>query len=338
MGAFNLKNDAHIYFTDNGVSPAYKRHFIVTTLNAGPFDTQRPDDESLYTVVGKSDKYASFNFSGRAKPFSATPFYHLNGFFHEVSLPGISAYIKEALRYEIQSGQLDLGLDVTLTGDIIDGEADVLLRGIELTAADDHEAGSINDQTSVPFNMALGLLKDGDGNVELSLPLLGDINSPSFGLSGFMTLVIQQATLSAAKDYLMTTFVPYASVVKVAIVAGEFALKVRVNDLVYPAGEVALQPEHDVFLEEFSALMKDKEDVSLKLCAVAVAADIDKPAGTKMTEASDIEQLNAISNQRVENFKDYMVDEEGISSSRLLLCTPQINSSKDAKPSLTFST
>lgn len=336
LNELTFSDDAHIHFTDMGVSPAYERHFIISTLTAGPFDNQRPDDESHYNVVGKSDKYANFNFSGIAKPFAETPFYHLKGAFNEVSLPGISAYIKNALRYEIQSGQLDLGLDVTLDGDIIDGDAEVLLRGIELTAADDHEVGTLNDQTSVPFNIALGMLKDSDGNVELSLPLSGNTNSPSFGVSGFMTLIIQQATLSAAKDYLITTFVPYASVVKIAIVAGELALKVRVNDLVYPAGDADLQPEHEVFLNEFAALMKDKDDLSLKLCAVATAEDIGKPAGTPITEASDIQQMKALSHKRVENFKDYMVEEEGISSSRLLLCTPQIDSDIDAKPSLTF--
>lgn len=338
LGEFKFTDDAHIHFTDNSVIPVYERHFIITTFNAGPFDSQLPDKESLYNLVGKSAKYANFEFSGSAKPFAETPVYHLKGYFKEVSLPGISAYIKDALQYEIQSGQLDLGLDVTLEGTMVDGEAEVLLRGIELTAADDHEVDTVSDHSSVPFNVALGMLKDGDGNVELSLPLSGDTSSPSFGLSGFMTLLIQKATMSAAQDYLITTLVPYASVVKVVIVAGQFALKVRVNDLVYPPKVVTLQPEHEVFIKEFAALMKDKDDVNLKLCAIATAADIGKPAGTEIVEKSDIEQLKAISDQRVHNFKDYMVEKEKISSSRLLLCTPQVDSDEDAKPSLTFST
>ncbi|WP_250654818.1 DUF748 domain-containing protein [Alkalimarinus coralli] len=338
LGEFRLADNADIHFTDNSVNPVYERHIAVTSLNAGPFDNQSPDNEIPYKAVGKSDKYAHFEFSGIVKPFAEVPVYSLKGFFKEISLPGISSYIKDALQYEIQSGQLDLGLDVTLTGTVIDGDADVLLRGIELTAADDHEAGTMQDHTSVPFNVALGMLKDSDGNVELSLPLSGDTSNPSFGFSGFMTLLVQQATIAAAQDYLITTFVPYASVVKVAIVAGEFALKVRVNDLVYPPGKVELQPEHEVFLKEFAALMKDKEDVQVRLCAVATAEDIGKPAGTVITEAADIQQLKVISNQRAHNFKDYMVEKEGVGSSRLLNCTPQINSSIEAKPSLTFET
>ena len=338
LGKFKLANDINIHVTDSSVQPVYQRHVIINTLDAGPFDSQTPDKESPFSLLGKSDKYANFEFSGTAKPFAEMPAYHLDGFIKEVSLPGISAYIKEALQYEIQSGQLDLGINVSLNGNEIDGDADVLLRGIELTAADDHESGSLNDQTSVPFNIALGMLKDSDGNVELSLPLSGDINSPSFGLSGFMTLLIKQATIAAAKDYLITTFVPYASVVSISIAAGEFALKVRINDMNYPPGKVDLQPEQSEFLNQFAELMRDKEDIQVKLCPVATAADISKQAGSEITDKSDIKKLKRISTKRAKAFKEYMIKKEKIESSRLLLCTPQINSDIDAKPSLTFST
>ncbi len=338
LNRFYLADEAHIHFTDNSVKPSYQRHLALSTLEAGPIDNQKPAQEIPFNVVGKSDKYAHLNFTGSATPFTNVPQYKLKGAFKEVSLPGISGYIKDALGYEIQSGQLDLGLDIALDGTELDGEADILLRGIELTAADDHEAGSMKDQTSVPFNIALGMLKDSDGNVELSLPLSGDTSNPSFGVSGLMTLLIKQATMSAAKDYLMTTFVPYASVINIALAAGEFVLEVRVNDLPYPAAAVELQASQQEFIDQFSALMREKDDVQLKLCAIATAADIGKAAGTELSDKADIEKLKAISMKRTEIFKDYMVEQEKISSSRLLLCTPQIDSSKDAKPRLTFET
>ena len=335
---FSFTDDAHIHFEDNSVAPAYLRNITITELTAGVFDNQQPELESMFKLTGKSEKYAAFDFSGILQPFLSSAFYSIKGAFKEVSLPAISPYIKDALQHEIESGQLDLALDVKLTGNELEGNADVLLRGIEFTAADDHEAASLKDQTSVPFNIALGMLKDSDGNVELSLPLSGDVSSPSFGLTGLMTLVVKQATMLAAKDYLITTFIPYASVVSIAITAGEFALKIRVNDLEFPAKTVALQPQHQEFLEQFSALLKEKEDVQVKLCAIATAADIDKKAGSAITDKGDINALTEISQQRTHAFKDYMVEKGGIGSARLLLCKPQIDSAEDAKPRLSFTT
>ena len=336
LKSFALGDDAVIQFKDTRVAPHYERNLTITTLSLGELDTNAADVATPFSIVGKSNEYAHLKFDGEITPFAATPQYSLKGVFKEVSLPGISPYIKEALQYEIQSGQLDLGLDVKLDGVKLDGDANVLLRGIELTAADDHEADSLADKSSVPFNIALGMLKDGDGNVDLSLPLSGDTSNPSFGISGLMTLLIKQATMSAAKDYLMTTFVPYASVVNIAIAAGEYALQVSVNDLHYSVTLTELQPEQQTFISQLSALMKEEDDVQLKLCAVATAKDVNLAAGTEISDAETIEALKAISQKRVEIFKKHMVEEQGIPSARLLLCTPQIDSSEEAQPRITF--
>ena len=123
----------------------------------------------------------------------------MEGQINEINLPGLSSYIKSALGYEIESGQLDLGIDVNFSGTEMDGKSHVLLRGIKLTAFDNYEDGSLSDQTSIPFNAALSMLKDSDGNVDLDLPLSGDINGPSFGLSGFLNQVRFLTRLCNAK-------------------------------------------------------------------------------------------------------------------------------------------
>lgn len=336
LGEFTLADNATINFNDPSVQPAYKRQFKLTKLRSSSIDTQTPEKPINFDLKGTSDEYAHFAFAGSATPLAAMPNYQVKGAFKEVSLPGISSYIKQALDYEIKSGQLDLALDIAIKGPLIEGNADVLLRGIELTAADDHQADSVKDQALVPFNMALDMLKDSDGNVELSLPLSGDSSSPTFGLSGFMTLLVKQATMSAARTYLITTFVPYANVVNIALAAGEFALKVRFNDLHYAPGEIALQGQHQAFLTQFSALMKDKSELQIKLCAVATAADIGKAATSQISEIADIEKLTAISQQRVSLFKKHMVEVEKVDSSRLLLCTPQIDVAADAQAAISF--
>jgi hypothetical protein len=180
------------------------------------------------------------------------------------------------------------------------------------------------------------MLKDGDGNVELDIPLTGSTDDPSFGMSGFISLMVKQATMSAAKEYLMATFVPYANVVNIAMSAGGYLLKVRFNDLEFPVKETQLTDHHSEFLTQFSSLMKDKLDTQLTLCAIATPEDINKPLGAAITDKDEIKQLAKLSEQRLNAFKDYMVKEQGIASARLLLCYPKIDSSIGAKPRITF--
>ena len=288
-------------------------------------------------MIGKTEEYSHFNLSGFTQPFVEKPVYHVSGFIKEVNLPDISTYMKEALQYVFDAGQLDIKLDSTLEDTTIDGNVLIVMRGIELTAADDAEVDSLKDKSAIPFSVALGMLKDGDGNIELDIPLSGDTSDPSFGLSGFITLLIKKATMMATKDYLMTTFVPYANVINIAMAAGEFILKIRFNDLEFLPTQTDLQPEHDEFLTQFYTLLQDKPDENITLCAITTPTDIGKKSGTAIKEKRDIEQLNKLSLTRMNNFKRYMVKEKKLASARLLLCTPQIDNAADAKPRITFS-
>ncbi|WDE13423.1 DUF748 domain-containing protein [Thalassomonas haliotis] len=338
LNEFVLEQDSHIRFLDRSVTPAYKRDFIISTLRAGPVNNQQPEIKTAFALKGKSNEYAKFDLSGYASPFLAEPVYAVSGGVKEISLPGISAYIKNALQHELQSGQLDLALELNLTGEEIDGHTDIMLRGVELTSADDHQVDSLKDQTAIPFNVALGMLKDSDGNVELDIPLSGNISDPSFGFTGFLTLLTKQAVMSATKEYLMTTFVPYANVVSITLSAGEYLLKVRFNDLLLSPGVSEFVQDNIAFINEFSALMKDKPDTQVTLCAVATAQDIGLPVGTEELTDIEIESLNELSLKRLNHFKSYMVEQEQIDSSRLLLCNPQVDLSAEAQPRITFAT
>ena len=338
LKSFSLVDVAEILFIDQSVNPIYRQNIAITQLSAGPFDTENPDQESVISIAGNSDRYALFSFLTTAKPFLKEPTYKIDGTLQEFSLPGLSSYIKQVLKYEIESGQLDLAIDMQLTGTKVDGEVQVMLRGIDLIAADDFEVSSLNGPISVPLNLALGMLKDRDGNVELNLPITGDTRSPKFGFSGFLTLLVKKATLLGARDYLVTTFIPYAQVVNVVALAGSYALKVRVNDLPYLPENVDLQPEQQEFLKQFSALLRNRDNTQVKLCAIATAKDIGKEPGSDLTSTEDRERLKEISKQRVSIFKAYMIEEQKIPSSRLLFCTPQIDSNMGAVSRLSFKT
>ena len=337
INQFTLLDDAQINFIDHSISPTFQRNLTITTLTAGPVNNQTPEIKTNFELIGKTEEYSHFNLSGFTQPFVEKPVYHVSGFIKEVNLPDISTYMKEALQYVFDAGQLDIKLDSTLEDTTIDGNVLIVMRGIELTAADDAEVDSLKDKSAIPFSVALGMLKDGDGNIELDIPLSGDTSDPSFGLSGFITLLIKKATMMATKDYLMTTFVPYANVINIAMAAGEFILKIRFNDLEFLPTQTDLQPEHDEFLTQFYTLLQDKPDENITLCAITTPTDIGKKSGTAIKEKRDIEQLNKLSLTRMNNFKRYMVKEKKLASARLLLCTPQIDNAADAKPRITFS-
>jgi hypothetical protein len=336
INEIKLIDSSQINIIDESVEPAIERHFYINHLLVGPFDNQKPNQLSVLTMDGTSNKYAFFNFKVESKPFSATPYYKLSGLFKEVNLPAISTYIKDALGYEFDSGQLDLDIDVIVDNTDVNGTTKIGLRGVKLGAANNPTDETLTSSSSIPFNYALSMLKDGDGNVELDVPLKGSTTDPDFSIQGFVALLIKRATMVAAKQYVITMFIPFANILTVSLFSSEYLLKVSFNDLPLTTG-VAEVPEAALpFLEQLSTFMIEKEGTDITVCAFAIPQDIGIESSVIKFSEVQHKQLKDLSLERMYAFKNHMVKEQGIESSRLLLCSPKVDRSENAQARLTF--
>lgn len=338
VNAFNVINKNQIDFIDNSVNPIYKRNFMIDELAMGKLSNLQENTEAKtpISLKGRSNEYANFAFDGFIQPFAKKKTYHIKGDLNELSLPDVSTYMKDALKLELKSGQLNTKLDVTLIDDDIDGDVSISINGLETAAANNHETNLVKDQVGIPFNVALGMLKDGNGDLILDVPLSGKTSSPSFGISSFIALITKKAVMSATQDYLMTTFVPYANIVSVAMTAGEFILKLRFEDLPYEPKQVTPNEKQAEYIKQFIAVMKDQKNTRVKICAISTPSDIGLPAKHKLSEA-DIKALKTIGDERERAFKSSVVQDKQIETGRILLCTPQIDNGEGAIPRMVIS-
>lgn len=341
-----MSDNAYISFWDESVTPNYQREITINTFTVGTIDNTKPNAEIPISIKGSSDKYAKLEANILAKPFLALSEYKFDSKINEVSLPGVSPYLVDALGYEIKSGQLDLSVKGILKGTIIDSNVDMFLRGIALQKPEELEGDEISDNHTeqnkskdasvVPFDTALNLLKDSNDNVTLSLPITGDTTDPSFGLSGFISLIIKKSVALGAREYLIAAVVPYASVVSIAYSAvGDDLLRVKFKPLEYEPKQIEVEEEHHEFASQFAGLLKEKPDIHVKVCAGVIPEDIDKERTDKLSK-EDRKALIHLAKERADEFKDYMIQEEGVSSSRILFCKPSINQDKDATSQLIF--
>ncbi len=339
---FSLSGENSIYFKDESVSPTYERTIALETFEFNQIDSAS-NVLSPFTIKGRSNEYAKFEISGGVAAFTEKTNLELIGSINEVSLPAVSSYIKDSLGFELKSGQLDSTLNVKIKESQLDGKVALHMRGVDMTAANDDAVGSMKDQGAIPLNVALGMLKDKHGNIKLDIPMGGSVDDPAFGVQSFFMLIAKKAAISQAKSYLMNTFVPYASVVSVAISAGEFALKVRFEDLNYaPKSVNIINDTQNKYITEFIKLMKDKPKLQVKICGIATKEDVEseeplKDISKEKTDEKIRASLKALAKERAENFKRYVTSTSEVDSSRLLLCSPEIDFSENAQPRIKIS-
>lgn len=324
---------------DMSVSPSYRSLLEISHLNLQNLDSQKPEQVTTFSLNATNNKYAKINISAQSQPFIPAPLHDIKVTLDEIDLSAISPYVSSALGYHINSGQLDSVVTTNITGNKIDGDANLLLRSIDLTAISDQGEQSSVSGGAISFNYALGMLKDGDGNVDLSVPFSGDLNNPSVGFSGFLSLIVKRATMSAAKDYLINTFVPYANVVNFALSASKHILKLRFNDLMFESKQTELTETQQETLTQLALVLEKHDSVAIKICPISTAddlSDVNERVTAKAINANQVSVLLELAQQRADLVKNTLVESGKVTSKRLLFCSPTIDYDENASPRLSF--
>jgi hypothetical protein len=94
-------------------------------------------------------------------------------------MPKFSAYTIPFAGREIASGKLDLDLGYKVKASQLVGENKVILRDFELGEKVEHPGAM-----SLPLGLAVALLKDGEGKIDVDLPVRGNVDDPEFRYGG----------------------------------------------------------------------------------------------------------------------------------------------------------
>lgn len=329
LDAYDTTGKSSIYIKDNSISPALQRSLDIDTLSLRNLNTQKKDQATVLALKARNGKYATLTSDITIWPLADKLTLKSDVVIREAELPPYSSYIASVLGYQIDSGQLDLDLKLNADNGVLNGNSHIVLREFDLGGR--KESSSAIKAGAVPLNIAVGILKDRDNNIDLDIPLSGDIEKPEFGWQDFLLLPVRKALYSASSTYLMQTFIPYANVISIAQFAGDQLLKIRVEPLIFDAEDDELNDSQDAFLKQLVALMKDKKDSQLKACGVASYLDLGLEKPPVSIDSDTREAASNLAQKRADHLKDYLV-KEGISSSRVFLCTPEVDLSKSSKP------
>lgn len=126
-------------------------------------------------LTGKVDGTAPLKISGQINPLTEDAFTDLTVVFDNVDLTAASPYAGKYAGYPISDGKLFLDLKYKIAKKSLVGENKVLID--QLTFG---EKTNSPDATSLPVPLAVALLKDRKGQIDVDLPVRGDLNDPDF--------------------------------------------------------------------------------------------------------------------------------------------------------------
>ncbi len=102
-----------------------------------------------------------------------------------IDLPSLSSYSGKFIGQKIANGKLSLTLDHEIKKSQLKTTNNIKIKDIELG-----ETVESKDAIDAPIGLAIALLEDSDGYIDLDIPIDGDINNPNFHISDVILDVI----------------------------------------------------------------------------------------------------------------------------------------------------
>jgi hypothetical protein len=126
-------------------------------------------------LKGTLDGAAPFHVSGKINPLSEDAFTDLSVDFQGIGLAAFSPYSGRYMGYTIDRGRLTLDLTYHLSSRVLEAENKLEFDQFYLG-----ETVESPDATKLPLKLALGLLRDRSGKIDIDLPIRGNLDDPDF--------------------------------------------------------------------------------------------------------------------------------------------------------------
>ena len=182
-------NDGSMDFSD--FSLPLKFGTKVTALNGkiSTIDTRSKEPASI-RLEGQVDEYGLARIEGTMSVLDPISHTDISVEFRNLLMSNLSPYTAEFAGQEIAEGKLDLNLGYAIENGQLDGRNKAVLSDLVLGDRVDNP-----DAVSLPLELAVALLKDADGVIDVDLPVSGNVNDPEFEIGGvIMTAVIGLVT------------------------------------------------------------------------------------------------------------------------------------------------
>lgn len=166
--------DGSANFADLSLQPDFATGIQQLTGSITGLSSQEAKRAEI-VLDGKVDKYAPVAIRGRVNLLAADAFSDVTLSFKDIELTTFTPYSGKFAGYKIDKGRLSLDIRYQLEDRYIRGQHKVVLD--QLTLGERVESA---DAMSLPIKLALALLKDSRGVIDLDLPVEGSLDDPQF--------------------------------------------------------------------------------------------------------------------------------------------------------------
>jgi outer membrane protein OmpA-like peptidoglycan-associated protein len=173
-----------IGLADHFIKPNYAATLMDLRGSVAGLSTEEGTVAQL-DLSGRLASNSPLRIAGRVNPLAATAFADVTASFRGIDLPPFTPYSGKYAGYAIARGTLTMELKYKLENRKLTAENRLLVDQLEFG-----EKVESKDATKLPVRLAVSLLRDKDGLIDLDLPIEGSLDDPKFRLGKVIWQVI----------------------------------------------------------------------------------------------------------------------------------------------------
>ncbi|MGC2424285.1 MAG: DUF748 domain-containing protein [Nitrospirota bacterium] len=186
VGAVTLQG-GQVDFSDSHIQPPYKMTLAeiggrVSGLSSDPTKTA---DLDLKTKI---NNFAPAEITGKLNPLAKPIYVNISMRLDNMDLPPTSPYSTQYIGYGIVSGQLSLNLKYLVVKDKLTATNNIKIDQFNLS---DQLENPKAKAAKYPVKLAIAIMKDRSGLIDLDIPVSGDLKNPKFTLGGVIWTAVK---------------------------------------------------------------------------------------------------------------------------------------------------
>ncbi|MDG0025562.1 DUF748 domain-containing protein [Trinickia sp. Y13] len=264
----------HVNYTDDFVKPNYTANLVDIAGTIGTFGTDVATPAPVDVSASLADN-GPIAIRGTANPLAPKPMLDLSASAHDIGLKNLTPYSLKYAGYPITRGSLNVDLHYKLENDQLTAQNHLFID--QLTFGEHVQ----NDtETHLPVRLAIALLKNSRGQIDVNIPVSGSLSNPQFSLGSLIWSAVAhliEKAVTAPFSLLANAFGGGAN--------GEASAQ-QLQFIAFAPGSAALTDQSREKLDTLAKFMNEKPAVKLELSGRA-DANVDMP-GLRLAYVDDL--------------------------------------------------
>lgn len=221
--------------------------------------SSQPGSAAQLELDGQVDEYGLARAVGQLDLFDPTGFMDIKVVFRNVEMNGLTPYTATFVGRHIDSGKLSLDLEYKIKQRQLLGENQIIMD--RLTLGERVESPTA---MNLPLDLAIAILQDSDGRIDLGLPVSGSLDDPQFSYGRIIWKAITNIITKIVTA-------PFRALGSLFGGGGE-----KLEKITFEAGETALSPPEKEKLAQIATVLNKRPGLALTIHP-AWSAGLDRP-------------------------------------------------------------